>query len=233
MSLFALKLIAIITMTIDHVGRFFFPAEIEWLLVGRLAFPLFAWGIANGYHHTSNVQKYLTRIGIFAVISQIPFTLTYLTLRYNPTVMNIFFTLLLGLLAIFSYDKIKYRTVGITIVFLLSVLASLVPTDYGAYGVLITFVFYLTYNKPKQMLLYQFLLWFGLLALSQVALSTPFASVVIDNYVSQTIVIQVVALLSVGLISLYNGVQGPRLKWLFYWYYPVHLTILLIIATLI
>lgn len=232
MSLFALKLIAIITMTIDHVGRFFFADQIEWLLVGRLAFPIFAWGIANGYHHTRDIKKYMTRLGIFALISQIPFTLTYLALFYNPTMLNIFFTLLLGLVAIYAYDHIPKKFIGVLVVFGITLLAAILPIDYGPYGILLTFVFYLTYGQPKRMLFWQTVLWLVLLILSQVALLTPFAEVITNNFVSQIIIVQVVALFSVLLISLYNGVQGPRFKWLFYWYYPVHLIVLLVIAML-
>lgn len=233
MTLFTLKLIALVTMTIDHVGRFFFPNDIEWLLIGRLAFPIFAWGIANGYHHTSNLKKYMTRLGMFALISQIPFTLAYVVLLYTPTVLNIFFTLLLGLCAIALYDRIPHKGLGALVVLLLSLVASIMPTDYGAYGVLLTFVFYLTYGKPKLMIQYQTALWALLFFLGIVALATPLKSMALTFLIPQTLAVQFVALLSVGLIALYTGVQGPRMKWLFYWYYPLHLLVLVYIATII
>lgn len=230
MSLFALKLIALATMTIDHVGRFFFPQDIEWLLVGRLAFPIFAWGIANGYHHTSNVKKYMIRLGIFALISQIPFTIAYWALFYNPTVLNIFFTLLIGLFAIYAYEHIAKKWLAWLAIITMAILATAIPTDYGAYGVLLVVVFHITYGEPRRMLAAQTILWCTLFILGQLVLLTPLREIAIANYIPQTITVQVVALLSVGLIGLYNGVQGRNMKWLFYWYYPVHLIILVLIS---
>lgn len=230
MSLFALKLIALVTMTIDHVGRFFFPQDIEWLLVGRLAFPIFAWGIANGYHHTSNVKKYMVRLGIFALISQIPFTIAYWALFYNPTVLNIFFTLLIGLFAIYAYEHIAKKWLAWLAIIAMAILATAIPTDYGAYGVLLVVVFHITYGEPRRMLAAQTILWCILFVLGQLVLLTPLRDIAIANYIPQTITVQVVALLSVGLIGLYNGVQGRNMKWLFYWYYPVHLIILVLIS---
>jgi len=230
MTLFVLKLIALVTMTIDHVGRFFFPQDIEWLLVGRLAFPIFAWGIANGYHHTKNVRQYIIRLSLFAIISQIPFTLTYVTLGYNPTVLNIFFTLLLGLCAIVLYEQVKNKWIAWMGILALALLAIAIPTDYGAYGVLLVVVFHITYGQPIRMLKLQALLWAVLFVLGQLVMFTPLKGIAAANYIPQTITLQLVALFSVGLISLYNGVQGRKMKWLFYWYYPVHLTILVLIS---
>jgi hypothetical protein len=230
MSLFVLKLIALVTMTIDHVGRFFFADQIEPILVGRLAFPIFAWGIANGYHHTKHVRTYMTRLMIFAIISQIPFTLTYLALLYPPTVLNIFFTLFLGLCAIILYERVPQRWLAWLGVIALAILATAIPTDYGGYGVLLVLVFHMTYGKPWRMLGFQSLLWAVLFIFGQLVLLTPLRDVAIANYIPQTITLQIVALFSVGLISLYNGAQGIKMKWLFYWYYPLHLFVLLFIA---
>ena len=68
-----LKWIAVITMLIDHVGVVFFPeySIIRW--IGRISFPLFAFLICEGYRHTSNIWKYFLRLGIFAIISEIPY----------------------------------------------------------------------------------------------------------------------------------------------------------------
>lgn len=230
MSLFTLKLIALVTMTIDHVGRFFFPQDIEWLIVGRLAFPIFAWGIANGYHYTKNVQQYLSRLTLFALIAQVPFTFSFIVLGYNPEVLNIFFTLLLGLCAIILYERIPNKWLALGGVLVLALLATAIPTDYGAYGVLLVMVFHITYGQPLRMLKLQALLWAILFVLGQLVMFTPLREIAVANYIPQTITVQLVALFSVGLISLYNGVQGRKMKWLFYWYYPVHLTILVLIS---
>ena len=94
MSSFKLKLVAITTMLIDHIGVIIFP-NILWLrLLGRLAFPLFAFFITEGFRKTSDVKKYLQRLFILALVSQLP----YWTAFGIDAGLNIFFTLTLGLL---------------------------------------------------------------------------------------------------------------------------------------
>ena len=94
MTVFHLKIIAILTMTIDHVGFFFFP-DIEVLrIIGRLSFPLFAWLIANGAYHTKNMHAYLVRLFIFALISQVPFSLAFRLISPLDTGLNILSLLL-------------------------------------------------------------------------------------------------------------------------------------------
>jgi hypothetical protein len=68
-----LKLLAMITMLIDHIGYMYFPGEMMWRTIGRLAFPIFAYQIAIGYSKTSNLKKYVQRLTLFAFITQIPY----------------------------------------------------------------------------------------------------------------------------------------------------------------
>ena len=76
MSAFVLKIIAIITMFIDHIGYIFSNGKISYFnYIGRLAFPIFAFQISEGYLHTKNLKKYFLRLFLFALISQIPFML--------------------------------------------------------------------------------------------------------------------------------------------------------------
>ncbi len=103
MSSFQLKMIAVITMLIDHIGAVIFPDIIVLRIIGRLAFPLFAFLITEGYRHTSNFNRYLGRLFIFAIISQYPFWLAF---GFDAG-LNIFSTLFLGLIAIHSSEIIK------------------------------------------------------------------------------------------------------------------------------
>ncbi|WP_291632823.1 TraX family protein [Clostridium sp.] len=120
-----LKIIAILLMLIDHIGAALFPKVIVLRMIGRLSFPIFAYLIAIGYSKTNSFSKYLYRLMIFAVISQIPFSLAFsenISIRNfsdfiiffvgSPYAhLNIFFTLAIGLIAIHIWD-IGESTIG-------------------------------------------------------------------------------------------------------------------------
>ena len=97
MSSFVLKIIAVITMFIDHLGYTIFGKFSYLNYIGRISFPVFAFQISEGYIHTKNLKKYFLRLFLFAVISQIPFMLFH-SIISDTFYLNIFFTLLLGLL---------------------------------------------------------------------------------------------------------------------------------------
>lgn len=111
MSSFVLKMIAVFSMCFDHFGYLFSAGNFSFYnLIGRLAFPIFAFQISEGYTHTRDLNKYFWRLFLFAVISQIPFNLFEYAFGFDLS-LNIFFTLLLGLTAIFAYDKIPNKLV--------------------------------------------------------------------------------------------------------------------------
>ena len=89
---FTLKLIAILSMTIDHIGYLLFPKVTLLRIVGRIAFPIFAYLIAEGFVHTGDVKKYLLRLGIFAILSEIPYDLVISGNVLDLEQQNIFFT---------------------------------------------------------------------------------------------------------------------------------------------
>ena len=102
-----LKIIAMILMLLDHLWATFVPDN-QWMtLVGRMAFPIFAFLIVEGYFHTSDYKKYIKRLLIFGLISEIPFNLIYAGSLIFPFHQNVMFTLALGLLIISEIDKIK------------------------------------------------------------------------------------------------------------------------------
>lgn len=137
-----LKCLAIVLMLIDHIGYAFFPHIVELRMIGRLAFPIFAYYLAQGAMYTSNPVGYAKRLLIFALASQIPFTLLFDTFD-----LNIMFVFLLSLFLI----RQGWMYVGLIVV-----LAIMVPMDYGWYGVLIAPI--LVWFKNKK--------WLALLALS-------------------------------------------------------------------
>ena len=106
MSAFVLKIIAMVTMTCDHLSYLIFGKFSFLNLIGRIAFPIFAYQITEGYTHTSNLKRYFLRLFVFALISQAPFML-FTSLVTNDFRLNIFFTLLLGLVAITIFDRLS------------------------------------------------------------------------------------------------------------------------------
>ena len=143
---FELKLIAILTMLSDHVGRMFFPQALAFQLLGRMTFPLFAWAIANGYRHTRDVNKYLSRLFVFALLAQLPFMLALRESSPNPlhyvTEWNALCTLFLGLAGLVCYARVANKGVGLSLVLLVALVAHGLRTDYGAVGVLSVFGFH-------------------------------------------------------------------------------------------
>ena len=138
---FQLKIIAAILMVIDHTGALFFPNVLIFRIVGRLAFPLFAFSISEGYKYTRSVLRYLLRLGICAVLFQIPDW--FFGFNYQ---VNIFITLFFGLAAVLSFDKLKNKSVFLSWIaaIAISVIAEGVGADYGAYGVFYILMFYLS-----------------------------------------------------------------------------------------
>ncbi len=205
MSSFQLKVIAITTMLIDHIGVILFPEVIILRMIGRLAFPLFAFFITEGYRKTSDVKKYIKRLLLFSLISQLPFWTAF----GMDAGLNIFFTLVLGLLALYLKDK--YST-DIP-VFLLAILATLIGTDYGAYGVLLIYIIHITRNNFAKM--------FSFVSIFHIGFFMIFLLLPENNI--KLVYMQLPALLSILLIKFYNNELGYSVKTFFYVFYPGHL----------
>ncbi|MBU5331960.1 conjugal transfer protein TraX [Anaerocolumna aminovalerica] len=222
----SLKLIAMFTMLIDHATAQLIPGSSPlWFIgrsIGRLAFPIFCFLLVEGFLHTRSVRNYLIRLGIFAMISEIPFDIAFIkgeNFIDNLSGQNIYFTLFIGLFVILLIQLVenKYRysstmTFILTIIIILTgcQLAEFLRTDYGAMGILMIVCFYLFRNNKWLLLLTIFL-------------------------VNQTILsIQGFGTISLLFIWLYNGERGPKLnKYIFYAFYPVHILILHWISTVI
>lgn len=230
MTSFTLKIIALIAMFCDHFGYAYIGHFSIFNLIGRIAFPIFAFQISEGFIHTKNLRKYFLRLGVFALISQIPFYL-FMNKFFNQTglYLNIFFTLFLGLLGIYLYDYIVKsfdksclnkknlgKIIGIAIVFLISYIAQILNTDYGALGVILVFMFFL-FSKNKILRLCSYTL------LVIVKYIFPFIQF---NYNYIYLILFFATLLPYVFIDLYNGKQGKKIKYLLYLFYPLHLILL-------
>jgi hypothetical protein len=192
-------------MLIDHIGLFFFPEMVIFRIIGRLAFPLFAFGIAFGYTKTKNVTKYGERLLLLALISQPIFSLLL-----NNGKLNICFTLLLGLLAILIYDKIKNSWLKILSLGLLSLFTFWLQVDYGVYGVLMILFFYIFRNN----------IW---LLIAQSILT--FVSVLVNP----GSFLQLFAIPAFFIVYYFKQYDFKINKIVSYLFYPVHLLIIYII----
>ena len=231
MTSFVLKCIAMISMLIDHTSIAYLGYTTLFNVIGRIAFPIFAFQISEGYIHTKNLKKYLLRLFCFAIISQVPFMLFNSTFTNNFS-FNIFGTLFVGLLAIWLYDKIsnctfeltKDKKFNLTInkifgfipAILLGIVSEVCCFDYGFWGVAIIFLFYFFKNDKLGMVIFYItacIIKYGI-------------SVITHGYHYLYVLLCLGTILPIIFICLYNGKQGKKIKYLLYAFYPVHLLIL-------
>ena len=114
---YQLKCIAIITMLIDHIGAVLFPENLVLRYIGRISFPIFCFLLAEGFYHTKNVKKYMMRLAVFAVLSEIPYDLAFRNTYIEFTRQNVFFTLLIGV--VMMYAIVRTNNVTVKVIYLL------------------------------------------------------------------------------------------------------------------
>lgn len=201
-----IKLIAMVTMLIDHIGVVFFPNALWLRVIGRIAFPLFAWGIARGYKHTRNFKLYALRLLAAGLVSQLPYVWLF-----GKDYLNICFTLLTGLLVLKLFDSrtlpVPVKVAGIAV---LLAAAHFLKMEYGIYGILTIFLFFLFW-EDKKVFLYQ-----GLLTV---------AGTMLYRYHE----IQLVSILSSFLVVYLRKYDFKLNRFVQYGFYPLHIMILLLI----
>ncbi|MBF7096865.1 TraX family protein [Alkalibacter mobilis] len=216
-----LKLIAVAAMTIDHTGALFFPNQVLFRIIGRIAFPIFAYHIALGFKHTSNIKRYLVRLGGFAVLSIVPFYLFSMAIYGNPRYQNVIFTFFFSLFFLYLIDNKKYLISLTSVVIPLIVLEYLGFTfDYGLYGIGMVLVFYLFSSPVCQSTLILILT----LAYQMIRLHINGYNVL---YAFTSI--QIFSVLAVFLIHSKIKISIKLPKGFFYVYYPVHMMLLILI----
>ncbi|BES64300.1 TraX family protein [Gottschalkiaceae bacterium SANA] len=205
-----LKIIGMISMVADHVGVQFFsenPAILYYALriFGRLAFPIFAYLLAMGFQRTRDWKKYAMRLGVFALITQIPF-------QIFAGHLNVLFTFLVGIFFLKAYEK--QEPLGMLAAILI---AEFLRMDYAGYGLLIIFIFY-RFGEEKQK---SFFYIFGLTALYGTL------SVLSLGSFEWVVMIQLACVLALPVIwhEFHWRIQLP--KWTGYAFYPAHIAILL------
>ena len=245
LSASTLKMIALLSMLIDHVGagilsRYLIqvgyreiiscsdPARYQaWMLefgalyrtyrvlrgIGRMAFPIYSYFLVEGMKYTRNVSRYLCRLLLFAVISEVPFDLLFYNTPLEFSGQNVYFTLAIGLMVMIGIREVGLRirqsavSVCTQALILLAgcALAELLRTDYSYYGVLsITLMYFFSASKPLELLSGALSFCWG----------TEFP----------------VAPLTFGLLGIYKKKRGIGLKYFFYAFYPAHLLLLYLLA---
>ena len=218
-----LKLIAIIAMLLDHVGNVFFPQYPIFRWIGRIACPIFCYCMTVGLLYTHDIKKYLTRLGIFAIISQ-PFWI----LAFNPddvwgnlTNWNIFFTLFLSLLSLWAFQEKKWWLFALGVVAL-----ALGGFDYNYNGLVMMLIFLLCRNKPGLGALLYFLTWIPALWGGDIA--DPRCPVIAGHAINWTIF--GLGAMPFIFLNTHTNLRVP--KWFFYGFYPAHLAAIALVRFL-
>ena len=235
----ALHIIAMLFMLMDHLWATLLPAR-EWLTcAGRVAFPIFAFMAVEGYFHTRSFKKYILRMLLFAVLSEIPFDLMYGGTWFYPVHQNVLWTFLLSLLGVWLMEQVRkkgktwmYLLVCVLVVPAGLVLGTLCMVDYYGVGVLTVFVFYFLHGRKWWCFLGQLaaLYWLNVELLG--GLMYPVQLFGMEFELCQ----QGLALLALIPIWLYHGRQGYHSKpfqYLCYAFYPVHMLLLVVVLNFI
>ena len=214
-----LKYIAFLSMLVDHVNKaLIYPflsgegilqrISDAFDILGRIAFPLFAFFLVEGFFKTGNRKKYLASLLIFGIISEIPFDMALSGVFFELNSNNIMFTLALMLITIWTIDILKEKMqnmskytwypVSFVIVGIMCIISMVTGLDYEYHAIMIGYLFYIFYNKRV------FAIFLGYLAIFK----------------------EVWSLLGFSLILTYNGKRGKQNKLFNYCFYPVHLLIL-------
>lgn len=222
-----LKIFAMITMFLDHIGTIFYPEVIAFKIIGRLAFPIFCYFIAEGYLKTRNKKKYALRLLIIALISQLPFIKTFrLAFGENLLLLNTIFDLFLGLIAIWLYDTLKLKH-NIIIIWIIGILAFFLRIDGDFTGVFMIYFFFKYHDDFEEMVKKQILLT----CVAQVfyVLFMVYYGMPVKAILKFQMWEQFLSLLALIPIKYYNGEKGKNIKYAFYVFYPLHLLVIYLI----
>ena len=224
-----LKIIALVFMFIDHAGKMCFPNIPEMRILGRIAFPIYAWCMIVGFHYTRSVPKYLLRILITGLVSQ---PLYMLALNHTWRQPNIFLTLFLGLCALWGIREKKYLS-QIWAPAAAMAAAILVGADYGWRGVLLFIILYAVQeSRPgiAAVMVSYFLFWGSSYSITKSLFGLPINMDVLPAVLSQPLSaflrMETYALLALPfiLIPFKKDLKLPR--WVGYALYPAHLALL-------
>ncbi len=230
----ALKWMALVSMLLDHTGLAFVwyglivhtraygdatVVGVYYFLrgIGRLAFPLYCFLIGEGFRHTRSTPRYIGRLFLFALLSEIPFDLAFNRALFELGDQNVFFTLALGLLAIMAWERCTEGKSFLRYLLALFCAAAAMTaawalqTDYGALGVLLILVMYVLRERE---------------ALQALAVTAVLGLMVL---LAHSLWIELFGVLALVPLHFYNGERGRQPKLLFYILYPAHLLFLVLL----
>lgn len=224
MNATTLKIIGMIAMTIDHMGYFLFPNIAGFRIIGRIAYPIFAYMIAEGCHYTRNKARYF--MSVFCIGCSCSLVLY---LSEKNLYQSIFITFTCSIALIYALEEVrtdrnlllKKYSFGLVAMLLTALYVCLfrikvipgLETDYGFYGILTPVLIYFGQNKREKLAA----LMIGLCLISIGGMT-----------------LQIFSLAAVGILAFYNGERGKHdMKWLFYGYYPFHVAFLYAISQFI
>lgn len=220
----ALRIIACLTMLIDHTGDIFFPRLRLLRIIGRLAFPIFCYQLSEGLYYTKSPGKYLGRLCIAALIAEIPYDLAVME-RITFDGQSVMVTLVLGFIALYSLRDSGRPWLGLLIVPACYYLAERLHTDYHGKGVMLVLAFGVARVLPRRRLWELILVGIACWCIGGFRV----------NLLGMRIPVEMFGLLSLPLIWLGNGRRQWKSKAatiFFYGFYPAHLLILYLIHLL-
>lgn len=146
-----MQFLAMLTMAIDHVGKVFFEDQIAWRVIGRIAFPIYAYMIVSGYRHTKDKQKYFYRLLLIALLSQFPYMY-----GLSATGINVVGSFAICLIVLLGMDKTKLYIFRILLIAAASFILEYFNFDYGMYGLFLILIY--RYTTSKEMVLLHIML---------------------------------------------------------------------------
>lgn len=210
-----LKWIAILSMMVDHYAVALYVSSASYTYgtykvlraIGRVAFPIYCFLLVEGFFHTHDVKKYISRCFVFALISEIPFDMALYGTYWNPESQNVMFTLTIGLCVMCALEHCKGHTwkcllAQTVCVIVGAVIAQVCEVDYHFRGVLYLVMFYYLHESACDKWVRDVI---GAVAFGVYETAAPLAFIP---------------------IHFYNGERGIRLKYVFYLVYPLHLLVL-------
>jgi len=243
MTVFYLKIIAAVTMLVDHFGAAVFSHVVETQAqmatydmmrsIGRIAFPIYAYLVAQGCLHTKSIGRYMLRLMLLAVVSEVVYDIAFYEQVGGISFLrntNIFFTLFLGVAAIALYEQVKNRLPETAWRMYVAPIAAVPPmvaawlltSDYGFVGVLLIFAIYIAQPQSRAMRGVTMTL----------ALCLIYFPVILTTQGWMLNTHYMFSLVAVLCVLAYNGRPGRNtaaVKWGFYFFYPVHLAALIVV----